>query len=88
MFDWFCLFFRNFAAGEYVNIACSVILLLSEGNISSPVRYSYLSILSNGNAESFATSLLMLYYVNIIYINIMLILSISFDYSIKALESL
>ena len=88
MFNWFCLFFRNFATGEYVNVACSVILLWSKGNISSLVRYSYLSILSNGNAESFATSLLILYYVNIIYINIMLILSISFDYSIKALESL
>ena len=47
--------------GEYVNLVCPVILLRSNGNISSPVRYSYLSILPDDNADSFAASLLILY---------------------------
>ena len=32
-----------FNRGEYINFACSNILLWSDGNISSPVKYSYLS---------------------------------------------
>ena len=44
--------------GEYVNLACSIILLWSDGNISSPVRYSYLSVLSDDNGDIFAASLL------------------------------
>ena len=47
---------------EYVSFACSIILLWSDGNISSPVRYSYLSILPDDNADIFAASLLILYY--------------------------
>ena len=35
------IFFSNaLPSGEYVNLACSIIPLWSDGNISSPVRYS------------------------------------------------
>ena len=37
--------------GEYVNFACSIILLWSNGNIPSPVRYSSLSILPDDNTD-------------------------------------
>ena len=55
-------FSKAFPKGEYPNLACSVIYLLLEGNISSPVRYSYLSIFPEDNADIFAASLLILYY--------------------------
>ena len=55
-------FSKAFPKGEYANLACSVIYLLLEGNISSPVRYSYLSIFPEDNADIFAASLLILYY--------------------------
>ena len=55
-------FSKAFPKGEYENLACSVIYLLLEGNISSPVRYSYLSIFPEDNADIFAASLLILYY--------------------------
>ena len=42
---------------EYANLAYSIICLWLEGNVSSPVRYSYLSILSDNNADIFAASL-------------------------------
>ena len=48
-------------SGEYVNLTCSIILLWSDGNISWPVRYSYLSILSDDNADYFGASLLISY---------------------------
>ena len=54
----FYLFFICFTEWRYVNLACFIILLWSDGNISSPLRYSYLSILSASNADIFATSLL------------------------------
>ena len=44
-----------------VNLVCSIILLWSDGNIYLPVRYSYLSILPDENAEICAASLLILY---------------------------
>ena len=44
-----------------LNLDCSIILLWLEGNVSSPIRYSYLSILSCDNADIFATSQLILY---------------------------
>ena len=40
---------------------CSIICLWLEGNISSPVRYSYLSIFTDDNAGVFATYLLISY---------------------------
>ena len=42
--------------GEYVNAACSIILLWSDGNKSSPVRYLYLSILADDGADTFVSS--------------------------------
>ena len=52
----------NVLQREYVNFVCSIILLWSDGNIPSPVRYSYLSILPDDNAAIFAASLLISYY--------------------------
>ena len=40
----FIYFSEAFTKGEYVNLAWSVTLLWSEGSNSSPVWYSYLSI--------------------------------------------
>ena len=45
-------FSKVFPKGEYANFACSIICLWLEGNISSPVRYSYLSIFPGDNAAS------------------------------------
>ena len=57
----FICFSNALPSGEYVNLAGSIILLWSNGNIYSPVRYSYLSILPDDNAEVFAASLLISY---------------------------
>ena len=58
----FVCFSNALPSGQYVNFACSVILLWSDGNISSPVIYSYLSILPENNADIFAAALLISYY--------------------------
>ena len=50
-----------FSKEEYVNLAFSILLLWSDGKISSPVRSSYLSIFPGYNADIFATSLLISY---------------------------
>ena len=47
--------------GEYPNLACSIIILWSDNNISSSIRNSYLWILLDYNADHFATSLLISY---------------------------
>ena len=62
-FPWFSMAFsvKTFHNGDYVNLVCSITLLLSEGSISLHVRYSFLSIYSNDNADIFATSLLISY---------------------------
>ena len=57
----FGCFSKAFPDEEYVNIACSIICFLLEGNISSPVRYTYLSILPDDKADIFAASLLISY---------------------------
>ena len=57
----FICFSKAFPNGKYVNLACSIICLWLEGNISSPVRYSYLSILPQDNTDIFAASLLISY---------------------------
>ena len=44
-----------------MHLACSIIWIWLEGNISSPVEYSYLPILPDENAYIFAASLLILY---------------------------
>ena len=46
---------------EHVNLVCYIILFWSDGNISSPVRYSYLPILPADNADVFTASLLISY---------------------------
>ena len=58
----FLFWFSNvLQSKEYVNLGSSIILLWSEGNnTSSPVRYSYLSILFDDNADIFAAFLLIL----------------------------
>ena len=62
---FFSLIFNYFSnvlpRGEYVNFGCSIILFWSDGNIPSLVRYSYLSILPDNNADIFAASLLISY---------------------------
>ena len=46
----FNCFSNALLSAEYVNLACTIIVLWSDGNISSPVRYSYLSILPDNSA--------------------------------------
>ena len=59
---WFSVCFsKAFTKGEYANIACSINSLRLEGSIFSPVRYSYLSIFPDNNADIFAASLLISY---------------------------
>ena len=55
-------FSKAFPNVEYENLPFSIICLWLEGNISSPVIYSYLSIFPDDNADTFAAFLLMLYY--------------------------
>ena len=43
---------------EYVKVAGSITFLRPEGNIDSPAKYSYFSILSDYNADTIAASLL------------------------------
>ena len=57
----FICFSNALPSTEYVNLAWSIILLWSDGNISSLIRYSYLSILPDGNADVFAASQLISY---------------------------
>ena len=58
----FVCFSQAFPKEEYVNLAFFYITLLPlEGSISSPVRYSYLSILPNDNADIFTATLLISY---------------------------
>ena len=51
---------KAFCKGEY-GYKFGLFYYWLENNISSPVRYSYLSILADDNADIFATSLLILY---------------------------
>ena len=57
----FICFSNALPGGEYVNWACSFILLWWDDNISLPVRRSCLSILPIDNADVFAASLLILH---------------------------
>ena len=52
----FVCFSNALLTEEYVNFAYSIILLWSDGNISSPLIYSYLSILPDDNANIFVAS--------------------------------
>ena len=58
----FLFFFSNtLPKGEYVNWACSIILIWSDWNISLPVRNSYLPVLPVDNGYIFAASVLISY---------------------------
>ena len=54
----FVYFLKTFPKGEQVCLVCFVICSWLEGNISSTVRYLYLSILPDNKADIFETSLL------------------------------
>ena len=55
-------FSKFFPEREYVNLACSISLLWSEGSTPSPVRYLYLSTFPEDSTDIFASSLLIPYY--------------------------
>ena len=57
----FICFWNALPSEEYVKLTCSIILLWSDGNISSPVRYWYLLILPDDNADILTASLFILY---------------------------
>ena len=63
---WFSIVFIYFSKGfprrEEVNLACFIIYFWLQGNISSPVRYSYLLILPDDKVKIFAASMLISYY--------------------------
>ena len=59
----FCFCFsKAFPKGEYINLPFSIIFLRLEGNISSPVRYSYFYIFPDDNADTFVASVLISYW--------------------------
>ena len=49
------------------NYLCSVICLWLEENISSPVRYSFLSIFPDDKADIFAASLLLVIFYSLVF---------------------
>ena len=67
-------FSKAFPKEEYVNLDCCIIRLEPEGSISSPIRYSCLSILPNDNADIFAASLFIIYcsFASLIFSSIMI----------------
>ena len=74
---------KAFCEGEYgYKFGFFIIWFRLENNISSPVRYSYLSILADDNADIFATSLLILY-CSFLFLILSSIVLISFLYSFQ-----
>ena len=63
---------------EYVNVTYSIIILWSEGSISSSLRCSYLSTSLDDRAEIFAASLL-ISYCNFSTVKLLLVVNSSFD---------
>ena len=65
-FPWslivFVCFSKALRKGELVKLVFSITLIWSRGSICSPIRFSYLSILPDNNADFLAASLLILYY--------------------------
>ena len=61
---FFFFFSKAFPKGEFVNLACSIAVLLSEVNIYSLVRYSYLQILPEVSVDFFGASYLLISYCN------------------------
>ena len=58
----FLCFSKAFTTGENDNLGCFITLLWCQGSISSPVRYSYLSIFCDNNADIFAALMFLLYF--------------------------
>ena len=63
--------------GEYVNLGCSITLFWLGSSISSPGRYSYLSIFPEDNVDDFDASL-SIPYCNFSSLNFSLIFVVSF----------
>ena len=61
-------FLKAFPKGEYINLACSIILVWSDGNISSPLKYQYLSIFQDDAVDIFTASLLPLIWVGFLVV--------------------
>ena len=57
----FMCFSNALPIGKHINWACSIILLRPDSNAFSSIRYSYLSNLSDDDADIFAASLLTSY---------------------------
>ena len=81
----FVCFSKCFPNGEYANLACSIIYLWLESNISSPARYS---IFPEDNAHIFAASPLILYcnFLSLILSSIIVMISfyiLSKNFSLK-----
>ena len=55
------MFSKDFSKGEYVNLSFSIIYLRLKGNITSPVRYLYLSNLPDDKPGIFYAFLLISY---------------------------
>ena len=76
----FVCFSKALPKKEYANWTSSITLLWSGGSIFSPVRYSYLSIFPDDNADTFATSLL------ISYLNFSILILLSKRFFLKCKE--
>ena len=61
IFNCFYLVLESFYHSRICKFCFLIIWLWLKGNISSPVRDSYLSVLPDDNADGFAASLLVLY---------------------------
>ena len=83
---FFVSFSKAFPKGEYAKLACSIISFLLESNISQPLRYSYLSGLSEDNADVFSSSLL-ISYCSLLSLLLFSIVTISFYILLKSITS-
>ena len=72
----FVCFSKAFPKGERINLDCSIICFWLEGNISSPVRYSYLLIFADDKVDILAAYLLISYqsFSSLIWSSIVMIL--------------
>ena len=74
---FFVSFSKAFPERKYVNLDCCIVWVWLESTISSPVRYSYLSILPDENSDICAASLSLSYY-NFAFLTLSSIVMISF----------
>ena len=87
-FTWTSIVFVCFSKAlprvELENLDCSIICFWLEGNISSPVIYSYLLILPDDMADIFAASLLILYcsFSSLIWSSIVMIILYTYFYKV------